>query len=148
MLSIRYRSIQAEEVAILLGEKPKKKPAVEVEAIASVEPEDVPVAESDGSLVDPFVATEEAGSPEENVVIPESGEQAEEAVVSAELVIEEEALTTKSRGIYLRKWGLAQRFLKQLKESVMKLPSPIQAQAVPVILSGSRLNGASRDWFR
>ncbi len=131
----------AEEVAILLGEKPKKKPAVEVEAIASVEPEDVPVAESDGSLVDPFVATEEAGSPEENVVIPESGEQAEEAVVSAELVIEEEALDHKEPGNLFEEMGLGPAVLEAIKRVGYETPSPIQAQAVPVILSGRDLMG-------
>ncbi|MCP4095847.1 MAG: hypothetical protein GY748_06365, partial [Planctomycetaceae bacterium] len=49
----------AEEVAILLGEKPKKKPAIEVEAVAPVEVVEVPVTEADSKDDDPFLATED-----------------------------------------------------------------------------------------
>ncbi len=123
----------AEEVAILLGEKPKKKP--------SVEPEDVLVEESNGSLVDPFVATEDSGSPEEDVVIPEAGEQAEEAVASAELVIEEEDFDQQEARNLFEEMGLGPAVLEAINRVGYETPSPIQAQAVPVILSGRDLMG-------
>ena len=144
----------AEEVAILLGEKPKQKPTVEVEAETPVEPTEVPVASSTSAVEDPFLATEDLESPKETVVVPESVEQETETVVAPEAVAAPETVAApeavaapepvvepkESRNLF-EEMGLGPAVLKAIKKVGYETPSPIQAQAVPVILSGRDLMG-------
>ena len=83
----------AEEVAILLGEKPKQKPTAEVETVTPVESPKDQVATSTSAVKDPFLATEEMVFPEKPDVIPESAEQETDTVVATEAVIERKELS-------------------------------------------------------
>ena len=131
----------AEEVAILLGEKPKKKPAIEVEAVAPVEVVEVPVAEADSKDGDPFLATEDLGSPEENTSMPEARKPTTDVVVAAETVVEQEVVEHQEPRNLFEEMGLGPAVLEAINRVGYETPSPIQAQSVPVILSGRDLMG-------
>jgi len=139
----------AEEVAILLGEKPKKKPAVEVETVAPVEVVDVQVTETDSKVDDPFSATENLESPKGNASISESEKPAEKpvekpaepVVVVAEPVAEQEVVDHQEPRNLFEEMGLGPAVLEAINRVGYETPSPIQAQSVPVILSGRDLMG-------
>lgn len=122
----------AEEVAILLGEKP----TAEVEMVTPVESPKDQVATSTSAIKDPFLATEEMVLREKPDVVPESAEQETETVVATEPVIERK----ESRNLF-EEMGLGSAVLQAIKKVGYETPSPIQAQAVPVILSGRDLMG-------
>lgn len=132
----------AEEVAILLGEKPKQKPTAEVETLVSVESPQDQVAAITSAVEDPFLATEEIGLPEKSDEFPESAEQEPETVVAPEIVVPTEPVieSKESRNLF-EEMGLGSAVLRAIEKVGYETPSPIQAQAVPVILSGRDLMG-------
>ena len=131
----------AEEVALLLGEKPKKKPSVEVETAASMVPSDVPKAESEGMVDDPFLATENLESSKDSALVRESAEPSVVKDVAA-VPVSEVAVADQQAPLNLfEEMGLGPAVLDAINRVGYETPSPIQAQSVPVILSGRDLMG-------